>query len=100
MEQTTGDNIMAKYYFIFGARPCQEYRRVNNEVKSMDLDSFDNGVLYVYDERLNNPVDLLVHYDGYVDWVRISSDDYLYLSNKLEIKKANNIDITDFEKVN
>ncbi|WP_456867622.1 hypothetical protein [Galbibacter sp. BG1] len=89
---------MTKYYFMFGMIPVVEYESIEN-IKNFDVEKLDDGNLYIHDERIDSPIDLLHASNCWKRWVQLSEEEYLILNKIYNEYKANQIDVINPEKV-
>ena len=72
---------MANYFYIFGKKAIKEYLKAE-ATQDTDIEKLKaNGRLYNYDDKINNPdniLDIANEYDGYL---RISEENYQILEN-------------------
>jgi hypothetical protein len=69
---------MKKYYFLFGADSCASYSQ-KEDIQEFTESYNDNGfsaTLFIYQEGLNTPVELLAVYSGNEDYICLSEEEY------------------------
>jgi hypothetical protein len=74
-----------KIYYLFGSKAAELYiETIGSEQEILDKfleEELDYG-LFVYDEALNHPSDLLDAYDGWQGFAEITESFYNLLTNK------------------
>jgi hypothetical protein len=75
-----------KWYYLFGEVVSKEYYADNDFNKLVNLIAAGNvdWHIFCYDDRLNDPDDLLQEADGWMGYARITEDEFNQLS-KLKV---------------
>jgi len=76
---------MKKYYFLFGGDACSSYSQKEDIQEFEEAYNQENfsATLFLYEEGVNTPVDLLAEFSGNEDYICLTEEEFNELKNIL-----------------